>query len=85
VEQEYELHLGNSALLAEKNFKIKGELVSPSSNKHNIMRYKFCSLKSDEAIGICEANNETEATETFATIKKLPVSEFCKIYRTLKA
>ncbi len=49
------------------------------------MKYKFCSLTSDEAIGICTARNEDEATETFALIKKLPIEEFRKIYRTLKA
>jgi hypothetical protein len=48
-------------------------------------KFKFFSLNSEEAIGVCDAFDEQQAIETFAAIKKLSIDKFNKLYRVTKA
>jgi hypothetical protein len=43
-------------------------------------KYKFHTVISDEAIGVCKANNIDEAQQYFAVLKKLPLEKFLSIY-----
>lgn len=56
-------------------------LNKPKSMK----KFKFCTLNTEEAIGICEASDKEQAIETFAAIKKLSVEKFNKLYHVTKA
>lgn len=43
-------------------------------------KYKFHTIISDEAIGVCKASNIDEAQQYFADLKKLPLEKFLSIY-----